>query len=266
MPQTNGWDFEPNNMSNFHNKGNRMGGGGLQGIYDQSAVANYPLGYRQEFDDGRRFRYGYFAAAVNRGLLVGSDVSANCVVEVDNKLTAAAIGATSVIITDAGTLSAATADQYAGGYLVLTDDTGEGYQFRIRTHGAASSNAITLKLYDPLLVAVDTTTDAAIVGCEFDELIVASAATDAVASGVTVRNMTAAYYGWVQVAGIATILADGTIAHGQPLQLSDGVDGAVQAMGGGGTNATDMNTEQFIGTARFAPDDTGHVAAKLNIE
>ena len=90
--------------------------------------------------------------------------------------------------------------------------------------------------------------------------------TDVLATGVTVRNMTANYYGWVQVAGIATVLSDGVIPDGAPCQLSDGVDGAVQQWGGGGAAVADLVTEQYIGTACFASDNTGHVGIKLCLE
>jgi len=258
------WSFEPNKMSNFSHKQHSMGRV-KQGIYEQSATANTFVGDELRFDDGRRYRYGYTAAAMNRGVLVGPDRSANCVIEVDNKLTAAAIGATTVIATDAGTLGSATADQYAGGYLHTTDDTGEGYQYRIKSNTAASSNAVTFTLYDPLVIAVDTTTDVAITGCLFDELIIAST-TDVVASGVSCINMTANYYGWFQVAGVATVLSDGVIPDGAPCQLSDGVNGAAQQWGGGGAAVADLVTEQYVGTALFASDDTGHVALKLALE
>lgn len=263
MPR-NGWTYEPNGMSNYESKNGRMGGVN-QGLYEQSSVQNFPIGYKRVFDDGREYRYGYFAAAVNRGVLVGPDRSSNCVVEIDNKATAAAIGATSVILTDAGTLSAVTADQFAGGYLHTTDDTGEGYQYRIKSNTAASSNAVTFTLYDPLVIAIDTTTDVAITGCQFDELIIAST-TDTLVTGVSVINMTANYYGWVQVAGIATVLSDGVIPDGAPVTLSDGVNGAVQQLGGGPAAVGDLITEQFVGTACFASDDTGHVGVKLCLE
>ena len=94
-------------MSNFrnHNFGNnRIGGGGLgskqgQGIYEESSTPNYAIGEKLELADGRVFRYGYTAAAINRGLLVSQDVSATAIVESDGKLTAASAGATEVTYT-----------------------------------------------------------------------------------------------------------------------------------------------------------------------
>ena len=67
--------------------------------------------------------------------------------------------------------------------------------------------------------------------------------------------MQSGYYGWIQTAGVSTILADGTIAIGQNLTLSDGVAGAV--------HAKDAETEPLVGFATFAPDNTGHVGVVL---
>ena len=86
-------------------------GGSPQGIYEESSTQEYPIGTKREFEDGRVFRYGSFAGATAAGVLVSQDLSATAVVEVDNKATAAAIGATEGILTDSGTLGSATANQ-----------------------------------------------------------------------------------------------------------------------------------------------------------
>jgi len=238
----------------------RVGGEGLgskngQGIYTESSTARYPIGQKLELADGRVFRYGYTAAAINRGLLVSQDVSATAIVESDGKLTAASAGATEVTYTDSGTVGSATLNQYAGGYLHITDDAGEGFQYRIKSNTAASSNAITLTLYDGLEVAVTTATDVAVTGSLWYNVVGATAGTDYIIAGVTPMTFQANYYGWFQTAGVATILADGTIAIGQNLTLSDGVAGAV--------HTKDAGTEPLVGFATFAPDDSGHVGVVI---
>jgi hypothetical protein len=50
-------------------------------------------------------------------------------------------------------------------------------------------------------------------------------------------------------------LADGSIAIGDNLTLSDGVAGAVQLK--------DAETEPLVGFATFAPDNTGHVGVAI---
>ena len=226
-----------------------------QGLYEESSTQQGDVGAMRELADGRRFRYAYFASATAAGLLVSQDVSATAVVETDNIATAADAGATKVTLTHAGTLGSATADQYAGGYLHTTDDSGEGYTYRIRGNTAASSNAVDFTLYDGLVIAVTTATDVAITGSLYGNVHGATAGTDYIISGVTTRVMQAEYYGWVQTTGVCTILADGSIAIGDNLTLSDGVAGAVQLK--------DAETEPLVGQALFAPDNTGHVGVRL---
>jgi|TARA_R100001594_G_scaffold28633_1_gene53896 hypothetical protein len=250
-------------MSTFRNSNfgtNRIGGEGLgsnkgQGIYEESSTPRYDIGEKLELADGRCFRYCYTASSISRGLLVSQDVSATAIVESDGKLTAASAGATSVTYTDSGTVGSASLNQYAGGYLHITDDAGEGYQYRIKSNTAASSNAITFTLYDGLEVAVTTATDVAVTGNLWYNVTGATAGTDYIIAGVTPINFTANYYGWVQTAGIATILSDGAVAIGANLTLSDGVTGAVQTK--------DAETEPLVGLATFASDDTGHVGVIL---
>ena len=246
-------------MSTYRNQNhalNKVGGAGTkQGIYEESSTPKHAIGEKVELADGRCFRYVYTAAAINPGLLVSQDVSATAIVESDGKLTAASAGATEVTYTDSGTVGSATADQYAGGYLHITDDAGEGHQYSIKSNTAASSNAVTFTLYDGLVVAVTTDTDVGVTGGLYYNVVGATAGTDGIIAGVTTRGLTSNYYGWVQTAGVATILADGSIAIYDNLTLSDGVAGAVQLK--------DAETEPLVGFATFAPDNTGHVGVVL---
>ena len=246
-------------MSTYRNQNhalNKVGGAGTkQGIYEESSTPKHAIGEKVELADGRCFRYVYTAAAINPGLLVSQDVSATAIVESDGKLTAASAGATEVTYTDSGTVGSATADQYAGGYLHITDDAGEGHQYRIKRNTAASANAVTFTLFDGLVVAVTTDTDVGVTGGLYYNVVGATAGTDGIIAGVTTRGLTSNYYGWVQTAGVATILADGSIAIYDNLTLSDGVAGAVQLK--------DAETEPLVGFATFAPDNTGHVGVGL---
>jgi len=256
-------------MSTYKNANygiNRIGGEGKgstkgQGIYEESSYAKFDLGEKLELIDGRVFRYGQFNAAVGAGLVVSQDVSAACAAESEGTMTAAAVGATEVIVTDNTTLGAATADQFAGGYLHIIDDAGEGHQYRIKSNTAASTNAVTFTLYDGLVVAVTTDTDVAITGGLYCKLVSARGDTDYIASGVTPIAFTSGYYGWVQTGGIATVLANGTITVGQTLMLSDGVDGAVERFDGEAV----ANSHPIVGYATFAPDNTGYVGVALQL-
>ena len=235
-------------------------GGSPQGIYEESSTQEYPIGTKREFEDGRVFRYGSFAAACNAGVLVTQDASATNIAETDGCLTAAAIGATEVIFTDSGTVGSATANQYAGGYLHITDDAGEGYQYRIKSNTAASSNAVTFTLYDGLVVAVTTATDIAVTGNLYNQVRTADftqgSRVDCGAAGITARSFTSGYYGWIQTAGVATVLSEGVIPYGQMVAASDAVAGAVHA-------ADQDSLEIVVGYSTMLSDDTGHVGVNL---
>ena len=237
-------------MSTYKNANyaiNRIGGEGVgskagQGIYEESSTPKYDLGEKLELKDGRVFRYASVAATTAAGDIVSQDVSDTGLIEVENGMTAAAVGATDVIITSSE-LSSATANQFAGGYLHTVDDAGEGFTYRIKSNTAASSNAVTFTLYDAIVVAITTATDAAITGNLYGSVRPALGSADYIAAGVAPRAFTANYYGWVQTRGIATVQVDAAVTIGLPLMLSDEHAGQAEAAD---------NTHPLIGFATFA--------------
>lgn len=248
---------------------NRLGGSGVgskagQSIYDESSTAKFPIGEKLELHDGRVFRYGYTAAAINAAELVSQDVSATCLVETDN-IVIAASGDYSPAAKSSKlqiTLASVTANQYAGAYLQIANDggdgIGEGIQYRIKSNSATdatTSGKVDIELFDPLKVALTTASDIAITGGLWYNVLAATAGTDYIASGVSPIAFTANYYGWFQTAGIALISSDGAIAIGANLTLSDSDAGHVQLK--------DAETEPLIGYATFASDDNGHVGVVL---
>tara|TARA_R110002012_G_C11460701_1_gene592772 strand:- start:45 stop:791 length:747 start_codon:yes stop_codon:yes gene_type:complete len=235
----------------------RVGGPGTQGIFEESSTPKHPLGEKVELADGRVFRYASFAAATGAGLLVSQDISATAIVESDGKLTAASAGATDVIYTDSGTVGSATANQYAGGYLHTTDDAGEGYNYRIKSNTAASSNAITFTLFDSLQVAVTTATDVAVTGNLYNKVRAALGTADYIVSGVTPISFTVDYYGWVQTRGIAVILTDDSaIGAGVPVMCGDAQAGAVEVAD---------NSHPLVGFVTHEADDTGYMGVALQL-
>jgi hypothetical protein len=259
------------NVENSNYAINRIGGSGNQGLYEESSTAKYPIGEKLELNDGRIFRYGYAGGtALAAGVLVSPDFSARSLSEADGKLAAASAGATSVTMTVAGSsglpadFEGVTADGLAGSYLITSGDAGAGYNYRIKGNTAASSDAVTITLFDGLVVAVTTATDAAIAGHPFHTLNInaasVGAATDTLPVGVSVRAMTANYYGWFQTHGVAAVLVDNgagaTITVGSNASISDEDDGKVQF-------ADDID-EAVIGKFMQEPDNDGHTPILLN--
>ena len=278
---TGGWQVGDGGEAHGTVKGlSQIGGGdGAQGIYDVSTVQNFPLGYKLEFDDGRIFRYADFVSAVGPGKIAAQDASVTVQTSIDAKFTNSAgtgadqaISSSTVYMLDTDSFSTAdAADVYAGGYLQITDDTGEGHNYRIKSNTqATAAGLIRLDLYDPLAVAVVSEASASIVGNPYRNLAINDANVDAIVAGVTVVDMAAAEYGWVQTKGVATVLGDGTIASaGSIAQVSDSVNGAAQVFGGGAINSEDDHSyhlEPIVGIWLDAVTDTEYGPVKLSIE
>ena len=138
-----------------------------------------------------------------------------------------AAGATSIPVTLGAT--AATLDLYAEGYISINDGTGQGQMFRIRGNAAADASATcTLTLYDKVstaLASADSKAD--LITNVYEDLIVAPAAETGAVVGVTVIDMTADYYGWVQIAGPCAVLQVGTVVLGNNVVRSGGTPGGV---------------------------------------
>ena len=219
---------------------NRIGGDANQGLYAESSTAKHNLGEKLELADGRCFRYCYFDAAVTVGKMVAPDMSTASAVEIsDGTIATGGAGSSVVTITGSGSagppadFQGVSANQYSGSYLHITDGAGEGFTYRIKSNGAASSDAVEFTLYDPIVTALATgASDFAISPGLFKNVHVTDATqgtvVDYIPVGVTVRGVTAEYYAWVQTKGAGTVLADGTITLANRLTLSDGTNGAVQ--------------------------------------
>jgi hypothetical protein len=247
--------------------GYRITGGrpdsGPVNLYVNEAVQTQPVGALLERADGARFRYVKSGAAVNRGLIVAPDFSETGIVDTDNALVAAGSGFNAVdnvkVRISSTDVSSIAKDEWAGGYLHTTDDTGEGYVYRIMGNTATAANVTDVFLYDKIQVALDTTTDIEVTPLPWWKVVAAVAGTDALPlGGVTMATLTSAYYGWVQTRGVGTVLCDLAVSINSVLTLSDGVAGAAQVQ--------DAYTEPIIGYSLHASDDQGHGAVFITIE
>lgn len=241
-------------------------------IFRKDSTPQFPVGARFSTSDGRVFRYAHFGADTSPGLLVSQDLSESSVVDTDNVVIApasavavpgetvkpGALGSTYVELT----LASVTVNQYAGGLLHITDDTGEGFTYSIRGNTATddpASGNIRLHLNDRLQVALDATSDIAITGNLYANLEAATAATDNAVAGVSVSDMdvSEAAYGFVQESGVATVLTNGVVVLGEAVELSDAVAGAVSAKA--------ALTDAQVGRVLIVGDDTGYSSIKLGL-
>lgn len=249
-------------------------------IYSLHALPKYQIGFRIARQDGSVFRYAQFGAATNRGLLCSQDISETGIADTDNGIVSPA----SALVTTDGTIgarfievtmSSVTLNQFMGGYLVTTDDTGEGYTYRIKGNTASGYNGSTkyrLELHDPLQVAVDNTTDYAITGCLWNDIEACTNATDNIPCGVSTATTTAALpFSFVQTWGIVGILQDANVPSiGDAVIASPLTAGAVGLYFGGTagttiTGAQSLLQDHVIGYCIDQGDSTGASTIMLEL-
>lgn len=234
-----------------------MSVGGDVDIYEINTTQKYAIGTQVTRQDGNRYRYASFVQAVTQGKLVS-----HVVADVDNASTNALLIApvatyqqvTEQVGTYPGsinsrylvmTLASVIKDQFAGGYITITKDTGLGYIYRIKGNtatgvGTPTATVILIELYDKLQVATDLTSDCSIVGALYTDLLINSVGTDFVSVGVTCANMTAGTFGWICTKGVCSVLQSDTMVGGDVVQASSTVSGAVMALGVGSTSVSQV--------------------------
>jgi hypothetical protein len=185
-------------------------------VYKESASQEFALGTRLELWDGRVFRY-----AKNGAVALGAGKMTQSVgptAHHENIATGvvSAIGATTVGI--ATTLSTAMVlNEYAEGWLVINDATGEGQCYQIKGNDAGTTGNI--YLWDGLVVALATTSEFTLIRNRHRGVVVFPTTAASTAAGVPLIAVTAAYYFWAQVKGPAPLLVDSgdTVVIGNPV-------------------------------------------------
>jgi hypothetical protein len=200
-----------------------------QGLYDVSSVQNHVIGETIFTNDGRMFRY----CKAGGTTLVSGKLQQAPAEDTTNMqalaVAASAIGATSVTTTTTVTL---TSNQVAGGFLVVTQTPGLGKVYRIKSHAAATAAVVTFNLEDSIQVALTTASQIDVIPNPYDGVIVNPASASSAPIGCAVAPITNAQFGWLQVGGVAPVLADGTVTVGTAVVASNGVAGAVEALTG----------------------------------
>lgn len=199
-----------------------------QKLYSSSADQLHALGERVNTNDGRAFRY---ALAGGTTLVSGTLLQAKAETTANQNLTAvaAAIGDTSLVSTSTITCSA---NQYANGFAIITTSAGIGKIYKISGHAAFSAAAPTFTLSDPIEVALTTGSRIDLVENPYGSVIINPTTATSTPVGVAVAPIVTLQYGWIQTAGIAPCLADGTVTVGTDLVASNATAGAVEALTG----------------------------------
>jgi hypothetical protein len=195
--------------------------------FKDSSVPVHELGALAHGKGGRKFRYVKAGGAT---LVAGNCIQApaqvanhyGCAVAAN-----AAIGDLLVNVTLGNTL--ATANQYAGGQLVVDTTPGEGYAYQISANTAAAGNgAIVVTLSEPLQIALTSAgSKVTLVPNPYNMVIQAPVTTlTGAVVGVAVYPITTLYFGWVQVGGPAPVLIAGTPAVGYAVSCPSTAAGA----------------------------------------
>lgn len=188
------------------------------------------LGVRAVTGDGREFRYVQAGASA---LVIGeiNQCAAPSANLIDVAALATVVGSTTLTLT-ISTGTAITAGQFSGGYVMTygTVATGGGQTLKISTNTAvtASGTSITFTLEDPIQMALTTADTVTIMPPVYSGIIQCPGTITAKPVGVslgvypnpstTLNGLTALYYGWLQVKGLATVRLSGTPAIGSALQ------------------------------------------------
>lgn len=198
------------------------------------ATPSTNVGSRGVSNDGREYRYakmGAVAAVV--GYLQQSP--AEITNHQDLTPTATAALASNTLIATLGA-TAATANQYAGGFAVVTVTPDIGYLYRISGHAAVdSSGVITLTLDDVIRgAAITTTSRIDLYPNPYNGLIIVPTSASSAPMGVAVTAITATQYGWIQTKGPGVVVADagGAVTVGTSIVASNQTAGCVEAATG----------------------------------
>lgn len=210
------------------------------------------LGSRWDLADGREVRL-VLAGAVN--LAAGKLMAAPAPITNHQNLTVTAVQAYSnngntpatVTVTLGGT--AVVANQYAGGYAVVTSSTGLGQTLEIASHPAqaTTTGSLVLTLADGPNTALSTSSKVSMIANPCNGIIIYASGALQQSVGVTLYAVTAANYAYIISRGIVSCLNDGGLTVGSAVSPSNGVDGAVE---------NGVIAQGFCGTAIIAGTDT----------
>jgi hypothetical protein len=193
--------------------------------------------------DGRTFALVQNgASAIASGLMVQSPASIGAN-HTGLTCATAAIGATQITVTLGGT--AVTANQYAGGYAVVSAGTGIGQTLRIASHPAqaTTSGTVVLTLEDPLSVATAVSdskvsltlpqygsangTIVSTHGVIVNPTVATGRTIGATIYPLAASSSTVPSYGFIQTKGAVAVLNDSGTAIGLDVMPSSSVAGAV---------------------------------------
>lgn len=228
----------------------------------------YPLGTLMITQDGRRFRFSENGAvtAVPGSLYQSPVPGANF----DELALPAAvpIGTRAISVTNGATTI--TRDQFAGGYMNIEDDTGEGRAYLIEGNDAEAvgSAAFEVRLAGGhgVKLALTTATTVGLTRHPYAGVIIHPSPATARLAGVAVSAIAASGFGWLCVHGPCSVLTQGTLVINEQVVDSASADGAVTPVVlTEGTPNVDAG-QNTVGTCMEVAATTEHSLVFLDID
>jgi len=212
-------------------------------VYDEGTTTQkVAVGQKVVMKDGRVFRYAKAGGTIGVGLIAAAVPNEQAIAATHFGATVSVapvsgegltVGDTKVRLTD--DVTGVTLNEYAGGTLIITDDAGEGYTYRIKGNEASASGEVgflvTLFDGDGIKVALGNASVGAMVADPLNEVIVAAAAdpTVVVPVGRAMVGLADGEYGWLQTWGVCSLKADtSSVDVGEQVILSEATEGTVQ--------------------------------------
>ena len=247
-------------------------------VYDVATSPKYAVGFGFTRADGNKYRYAQFGAALQPGWIYGPNRTDGSAVNLlqttcGNTSTAATAIEYPIATNQIGshyiqvTSLTAVAQQYNGGYAVITTGPGAGCTYRIKNtminalaSQSVGTNDVLLELWEPLKIALTTASTLAVTISPYNDLLPCAGigtATGLVANfpaGICVSTGASGSYGWVLTHGVTGIQQDGTIPSGTTAgmaTLSSSTSGFVGVIGTSNINnsnsASPLLTSPLIG-------------------
>lgn len=184
-----------------------------QDLFTSSSTQGTDLGAQATTGDGRIYRYflnGAVTAVPGKMYQGPAQDATNQTPAGGLGVAAAAIGATSVTLTDSLTLAA---NLLAGGFMSIAVTPGQGYLYKIKSNTAVTSaTGCVVTLEDPIQVALTTSSKVLVNLSPYNGAVVAPGTITGTIIGVPIFAVVNAQYGWVQTHGPTSCLITGTFA------------------------------------------------------
>ena len=226
-----------------------------------SIPSGYSIGQKVYGNNGKAFRLALVGAS---NLVMGNllQEAAADTQFINMGIAAAAVGDLSLTVTNGTTTVAA--NQFDGGSILVYTAGGVaiGEEYTIISHTTGGSGAtLTVYLDRPVRTAMTTSAKVSMFRSPWSGVIQAPATTQTgIPVGVALTAATAATYTWVQVAGVAAVLSDGsTFAVGSDVGTPSGTAGAVTVFAAGTTHTT-------VGKVRQAAASAHAISILLSID